>query len=162
MGESDLGLKLLTRGLKLVIVLFTSKVLPIFSFFFKRMDLKDFNESEFNEKALELLKISEQLNDNWKINEKNEKFYLSKKKTISVSKTIEPPEDCNEYNYDPALAHTIRDDLISIEYHVLFHPSFQVPALYFNAYSGKRTGLVELYVALCFKCQYLFINQSIF
>lgn len=113
----------------------------------------ELSENEFNKKALELFNNSETLNDNWKINEKNEKFYLTKKKTISVKskstrqKTLfsnetsqQPPaENLSDNDDDPSVA-TVneRDALILIEYHVLFHPSFQVPVLYFNAYSGKR------------------------
>lgn len=93
-----------------------------------------FCETEFNKKALELFNISEICNDNFNINEKDEKIYLSKKQVISLrSKRIVQVED----NSDPSIAQCgSSDDLISIEYHILFHPSYQVPALFFNAYKG--------------------------
>lgn len=93
-------------------------------------------EHEFNKKALELIKISESLHDSWKINEKDEKFFLSKKKTISI-KSMQPTD--TDSNDDPAVViQELFDHVIPVEYHVLFHPSYQVPVLYFNAYSGKR------------------------
>lgn len=95
----------------------------------------EFHELQFNKKALELFNISEAMNDTWKINEKNEKFYLSKKKMISVE-SHQPPDDDEVYRDDPSVAvPKDRDDSFSIEYHVLFHPSYQVPVLYFNAYN---------------------------
>lgn len=97
----------------------------------------DLHEDHFNNKALELFKISETLNDNWKISEKDEKFLLTKKKTISI-KRDQPPVIDDTGNDDPAVAkQNTCDDVISIEYHVLYHPSYQVPVLYFNAYAGK-------------------------
>lgn len=93
----------------------------------------DFSEEEFNKKALELFKLSEILNDNWTINEKNEKFYLTKKQTISVKSQQEVVEN----NDDPSAAPQDTRNLISIEYHVLFHPSYQVPVLCFSAHSGE-------------------------
>lgn len=101
----------------------------------------EFNETEFNEKAKEFVKISDILNDNWRINEKNEKFYLAKKKSIVlISSRSQQPLDVDVMaNEDPSVAIVdTRGDLVSIEYHVLFHPSYQVPALYFNAYSGSH------------------------
>ena len=97
----------------------------------------DFHEDEFNKKALELFNISKILNDTWTINEKDQKFYLSKKKIISV-KCEQPLAIDDTDDDDPAVVkQTIHDDLFSIEYHVLFHPSYQIPVLYFNAYSGE-------------------------
>lgn len=121
----------------------------------------NFSEEEFNKKALELFNISEVLNDNWKINEKDQKFYLSKTKTLSVkSKSSQrPPADLLDDNDDdPSVAMVkMRDSLILIEYHVLFHPSYQVPVLYFNAHSGepnankKLCKLIALRSALRFR-----------
>jgi Autophagocytosis associated protein, active-site domain len=96
----------------------------------------DFCEDEFNKKALELFNMSEILSDNWKITEKNEKFYLSKKQTVSVkSKKNTMIQSENE---DPSVAPQETETLVSIEYHVLFHPSYQVPVLYFNVHSGEK------------------------
>lgn len=92
-----------------------------------------FCETEFNKKALELFNISEICHDNIKINERDGKFYLSKNQIISVKSMRIDVED----NSDPSIAQCGKDDeLISIEYHILFHPSYQVPALFFNAYKG--------------------------
>lgn len=94
----------------------------------------DFSEDQFNKKARELIEVSEILNDNWKINEKHEKIYLSKKQTISRKSQQLPPADDD----DPSVVHhLVQDDIIAIEYHVLFHPSYQVPVLYFTAFSGE-------------------------
>lgn len=101
------------------------------------MSFQDFCEDEFNKKALELHKVSEILNDNWKISETNQKFYLSKKQTISIKSTRQKPPAHHHDDDDPSVAEVDQEDLIAIEYHVLFHPSYQVPCLYFNAYSGK-------------------------
>lgn len=97
----------------------------------------EFCEVEFNKKAIDFINMSEILSDNWKINEKDEKFYLSKKQTIllkSQQKAVVLSDDD-----DPAAAPQDTRNLISMEYHVLFHPSYQVPALYFNAHSGKKS-----------------------
>lgn len=96
-----------------------------------------FHEDEFNRKAKEFFNASEKLNDSWKLNEKGGKFYLTKKTIISIlsamNENVEPSDD------DPSVAKPeMKEDLISMEYQVLFHPSFQTPALYFNALnSGK-------------------------
>jgi hypothetical protein len=100
----------------------------------------DFCETEFNKKARELFHISEKLNDNWNINEKDQKIYLSKKQTISLATSQKkPPASTHDDDGDPSVVQaTEQDDLFAVEYHVLFHPSYQVPALYFNAYSGDK------------------------
>lgn len=95
----------------------------------------DFCEEEFNKKALELFNISELLNDNWKINEKNEKFYLTKQQKISVKSKQETVVENVE---DPSVAVNNPKEIISIEYHILFHPSYQVPVLFFDARSGEE------------------------
>jgi len=97
----------------------------------------DFSELEFNKKAHELFTISEALNDNWTINEKHENIYLSKKQTISMKSTQKPL--VVEIDDDISVARNpVGEDIISIEYHVLFHPSYQVPVLYFNALSDQK------------------------
>lgn len=107
------------------------------------MALLDFSEEEFNRKALEFFNISEALSDNWKLNEKSEKIYLTKRKTITTIKTERPPAiETADYDADPSVStHNSNEDLISVEYHVLFHPSYQVPALFFNAHSGRTTEM---------------------
>lgn len=103
------------------------------------MDNLTIDESSFNEKARELHEISKKLNDNWEINEKSEKLYLSKRTLVLIENEQKPPEldveavDCKDIAAAPSNA----SEVISIEYHVLFHPSYQVPVLYFNAYSGE-------------------------
>jgi hypothetical protein len=100
------------------------------------MSLVEFSEEEFNEKALEIVKMSELLNDNWKINEKLGKIFLTKQQKIVVESQQEVVE---EVENDPCVASQIPHKLISIEYHVLFHPSYQVPVLYFHAHSGGNS-----------------------
>lgn len=108
------------------------------------MDNLTIDENSFNKKARELHKISEKLNDNWEINEKSEKLYLSKRILVVIKNEQKPPEldveavDCEDIAAAPSNA----SEVISIEYHVLFHPSYQVPVLYFNAYSGELQLLV--------------------
>lgn len=96
------------------------------------MNSTAFDEDEFNKKALELFNMSEVLNDNWQINEKSGKFYLRKKQNISVKLK---PVLCDE-DGDKSTLHNVTSEVISIEYHVLFHPSYQIPVLFFNAHSG--------------------------
>lgn len=99
----------------------------------------ELNEIEFNKKALELFNLSEALSDNWRINEKDSKVFLSKRTTISIAAQVSLEVD--ELSEDPASASDgCADELVSIEYHVLFHPSYQVPVLYFNAYSGNKNS----------------------
>lgn len=96
------------------------------------MALKEFHEEEFNKKATELFNASELLNDNWEINETNGKVYLSKKKTILMRQA--ESEGNVVASDDPCVVMpSLDEDPVSIEYHVLFHPSYQVPVLYFRA-----------------------------
>lgn len=119
------------------------------------MDLLTFDESSFNQKARELHTVSEKLNDNWEIHEIREKLYLSKRTTIAIrseQRLLEPdvePVDSEDVSVAPCNA----SEVLSIEYHVLFHPSYQVPVLYFNAYTGDSTSSLNLKLTddiLCF------------
>ncbi|CRL02984.1 CLUMA_CG016158, isoform A [Clunio marinus] len=94
----------------------------------------DFSEEEFNNKALEFFNVSKLLNDNWNINHKNDKYYLTKKQFISLKSEYSQSyeDDCS----DPSAVQS--NEIINIEYHVLFHPSYQVPVLYFNAYEDGK------------------------
>lgn len=118
------------------------------------MSSRDIHEDEFNKKVQELLKASEELNDNWILNEKNGKFYLSKRKIISLRSSLQTPSADDDID-DPSVAmRSAREDLFSIEYHVLFHPSYQVPVLYFNAYTGNSVSkchcnLIVTYLIPC-------------
>jgi len=97
-------------------------------------------EDDFNKCLVELYNISEVVGDDWKLNEKHQKFYLSKKQTIVLSKSNANVDDDEDVNEDPAAA-AVKchdNDVISMEYHVLHHPSYQVPSLMFLAhYSGE-------------------------
>ena len=98
----------------------------------------NFNEDSFNKKAKEFIKLSEELNDNWKLNEKSGKIYLTKKQKISIQNKKEQEVESEEVDIeDPSAVNSIPTTIYSIEYHVCFHPSYQVPVLYFNAFSGK-------------------------
>lgn len=110
------------------------------------MDLLAFDESSFNQKALELLKLSKELNDNWEINQIREKLYLSKRTVVEIGSEIRPPEPDDESvgNEDVSAVPCNASEVLSIEYHVLFHPSYQVPVLYFNAYTGDFTSSLNL------------------
>jgi Autophagocytosis associated protein, active-site domain len=109
----------------------------------------NFTEDDFNKKILEFFNISQTLNDNWKIFEKNEKFYLSKKQLINVKRNVEQINDCSDSSV--AIQHT-NDEILSIEYHILFHPSYQVPALYFNCYTGKNVKTLKSSLHAKFVC----------
>lgn len=93
-----------------------------------------FSEEDFNKNIMEIFNMSEILNDNFKINEKNRKFYLSKKQKISLKTKL---EENSENNEDKSVAACTCNEIISVDYHILFHPSYQVPTLYFNAFTGK-------------------------
>lgn len=80
-----------------------------------------FSEDYFNEKATEFANISKKVNDTWTINEKDSKIYLSKKQVISIQTE----------------ASSSQEEIITIEYHVVFHSNYQVPVLYFNAFRGN-------------------------
>ncbi|KAL7049264.1 hypothetical protein ACKWTF_003647 [Chironomus riparius] len=96
----------------------------------------NFNENDFNEKAKEFREISEKLNDTWELNEKMGKIYLVKKQKISIQNKKEQEVEFGEIVIDDASAvNSIPETIYSIEYHVVFHPSYQVPVLYFNAHS---------------------------
>lgn len=82
-------------------------------------------EEEFNKKALDLYNISELIGDDWVLNEKESKMYLTKKRKLTINrKCCKDQED--------------EEDILTIEYHVLFHNSYQIPALYFNAYISSN------------------------
>lgn len=105
------------------------------------MDLS-FCEEDFNKNALEIFNMSEILNDNWIINEKNGKFYLKKSQMIRCNKQQQQQHHLElESDNDPSMTKGSDEEIICIEYHALFHPSYQVPALYFNAYSGELKGV---------------------
>lgn len=99
------------------------------------MALAEFSEEQFNRKAHDLVEMSDKLSDNWRLNEKSGKLYLSKRQIVALKAPRPPAIDTD----DPSVAtNNHYEDLVSIEYHVLFHPSYQVPVLYFNARSGKN------------------------
>lgn len=102
----------------------------------------NFNEDSFNEKAKEFKKISEELHDTWELNEKMGKIYLTKKQKISIQNKQEQEVEFVELeNEDPSVFNSIPEIIYSIEYHVVFHPSYQVPVLYFNAHNGKSSSI---------------------
>jgi hypothetical protein len=93
-----------------------------------------FSEEDFNKNIMEIFNMSEILNDNFKIHQKNKKFYLSKSQKISMKKELEKNDENNE---DKSVAGCNNEEILSVEYHVLFHPSYQVPCMFFNAYCGE-------------------------
>lgn len=105
-----------------------------------------FSEEQFNEKAQELVKISETLNDNWIIIEKESKIYLTRKEKISVKQKQQDLE--NDENKDDSAANQVQEEIYTIEYHVVFHPNYQVPVLYFNAYRGNYNLLILGHLSL--------------
>jgi ubiquitin-like-conjugating enzyme ATG10 len=91
------------------------------------MNSVSFTEDEFKEKVKEFIKISELLHDTWEIDEKG--FYLKKRDRISILERNE-----------------LQSKIITIDYHVVFHPSYQVPVLYFNGFNenGKMINLDDV------------------
>lgn len=129
--------------------------------------MEGYCEEDFNKNILEIFNMSEILHDNFKIHEKNSKFYLSKIEKVNLNKNIINNDNCDDINImndlgdnnsdieefmcesvdqnvDKAMIQNSSDQIISIEYHVLYHPNYQVPALYFNAYTG--TNLLKLLI----------------
>ena len=107
--------------------------------------MEGYCEEDFNKNILDIVNMSEILHDNFKIHEKNEKFYLSKVFIKKVNKLRNSEEDDleevfkdpDDVEYDKSAAISKSLDVISIEYHVVFHPTYQTPALYFIAHTGK-------------------------
>lgn len=92
-----------------------------------------YTEEEFNKNIMEIFNISELLHDTFKINEKSEKFFLSKRARISIKNNFD--ETLKE---DKSIAPCgSGEEILTVDYHVLFHPSYQVPTIYFNAYTGN-------------------------
>ncbi|XP_070497426.1 ubiquitin-like-conjugating enzyme ATG10 [Chironomus tepperi] len=107
----------------------------------------NFDEDSFNERAKEFKKISDELNDTWEINEKMGKIYLTKKQKISIQNKKEQDSEFEEINNeDISAVNSTPETIYSIEYHVVFHPSYQVPVLYFNAHSddGRFVSLDDV------------------
>lgn len=96
------------------------------------------DEDSFNQKARELYNLSEKLNDNWEIHEIREKLFLKKRTVISIESKQRPSEPDTESpdSDDISAVPCNESEVLSVEYHVLFHPSYQVPVLFFNAYTG--------------------------
>lgn len=116
--------------------------------------MEGYCEEDFNKNILDIVNMSEILHDNFKIHEKNGKFYLSKREKMFIKKKdVTSNENLIKLSEDNVIEELFQDpenvehdksattseplDAISIEYHVLFHPSYQVPALYFIAHTGN-------------------------
>ena len=52
-------------------------------------------------------------------------------------------QDCTLDTADAAAAPARKAEFCRFDYHVLFHPSYQVPALYFNAYNAGETESLQ-------------------
>ena len=75
----------------------------------------------------------------------------------------EEDQDCNIDTEDAAVAPAGKAEFCRFDYHVLFHPSYQVPALYFNAYNaGKSDSLQRSDSQLQRSCQGLLACYCIF
>lgn len=110
----------------------------------------EFSEEEFNKKATEFLELSEKLHDNWRKFEKDEKIYLVKNQKIQKPKTNfkvsqNSPLDCGQVdNEDPSCsaAGNVDSEILTAEYHLVYHLSYQVPVIFFNFF--KKGNLKEL------------------
>lgn len=117
--------------------------------------MEGYGEEEFNKNILDIFNMSELLHDNFKIHEKNQKFYLSKRDKIFIKNNDadQSSSDTNTLHSSEAMSNDVLDELfkdpasvehdtaiskslISIEHHVVLHPSYQVPTLYFLAHTG--------------------------
>lgn len=98
-----------------------------------------FTQEYFNQKAQELINISTKVNDTWKLIEKESIIYLTKKDKIIIRNEHNSDDDGENILYEDKSAIISNDeDIILIEYHVLFHPNYQVPCLCFNAYKNDK------------------------
>lgn len=96
------------------------------------MQLKDFlNEVE------DLVRVSDRLNDGWKLESCGDHKYATKTETRVIAKL----KDCVCF--------------VRWEYHVIYSPSYQSPVLYFNAWhpNGQLLSLDEVIstVVACFR-----------
>ncbi|KAG5678454.1 hypothetical protein PVAND_008126 [Polypedilum vanderplanki] len=94
-----------------------------------------FTQEQFNVKALEFLEMSEKVHDTWQKEEKENTLFLVKNYKFTFKK--EPLNDA-----DDICAIQMLSEVFLIEYHVLLHPSYKVPTIYFNAY--KNDKLIDL------------------
>ncbi|KAG0331467.1 hypothetical protein BG000_010901 [Podila horticola] len=66
----------------------------------------------------------------------------------SIGDDLEEEEDESQLSVCKDAAH---DELLSVSYHIVFSPSYQVPVLYFNAFTSNGTtpvGLDQIYRSL--------------
>ncbi|XP_055379623.1 ubiquitin-like-conjugating enzyme ATG10 [Condylostylus longicornis] len=104
---------------------------------------KTFTWKEFLESARSFIDISEKLGDTWKLIEKSFEegsSYLTYEQKIKckfdvpVDQSFENFVENIENEDEASLAHN--DELIRIEYHVVYSISYQIPILYFRAYKS--------------------------
>ncbi|XP_065368400.1 ubiquitin-like-conjugating enzyme ATG10 [Calliphora vicina] len=86
--------------------------------------------AEFSKESLEFLDISKQLDDTWSWEVKNAEV-----------------EGQSYLRYTKKLTHPLSQELIQIEYHIVYSISYQVPMLYLQAYAndGKPMSLENVW-----------------
>lgn len=116
------------------------------------MSFLEITEEEFDKKALEFHNLSIKVNDNWEKVEKSDKIYYTKKMKVRRKKRpiLEAPENLEDFeveciglNDDPGSSEcsSYESEILSAEFHLLFHISFQVPVIYFNIYNSDGSLL---------------------
>lgn len=103
---------------------------------------------QFLKEAVEFKNISDRLGDTWILYKKNEQegnaYLIYEQKivnTVDQTNSIDPLEetdDCIEYEI---AAMPSSNDLLKIEYHIVYSISYQVPVLYFRAYRNDGSML---------------------
>ncbi|XP_050326213.1 ubiquitin-like-conjugating enzyme ATG10 [Bactrocera neohumeralis] len=112
------------------------------------MSIVTLNWEEFLQEATEFQKISERLNDSWTLYKKDEQegnaYLIYEQKIIntvdqkSCTDVLDDTTDCME---DETAATPASNDLLKIEYHIVYSISYQVPALYFRIYRNDGSML---------------------
>ena len=96
------------------------------------------SEDEFDMKAMEFYDLSIKINDPWIRNEINSKIFYSKS-----GKIIKHSETIANFDNDPSALSEILREIYSVEYHLTYHNSFQVPVLYFNIYKSSWSKILQ-------------------
>nr|XP_014095132.1 ubiquitin-like-conjugating enzyme ATG10 [Bactrocera oleae]XP_036213727.1 ubiquitin-like-conjugating enzyme ATG10 [Bactrocera oleae] len=112
------------------------------------MSIVTLSWEEFLQEATEFQKISERLDDTWTLYKKDEQegnaYLIYEQKTINTVDeksgidALKETTDCIE-NETAALPPS--NDLLKIEYHIVYSISYQVPVLYFRIYRNDGSML---------------------
>ncbi|XP_018795693.1 PREDICTED: ubiquitin-like-conjugating enzyme ATG10 [Bactrocera latifrons] len=112
------------------------------------MSIVTLNWEQFLQEATEFQKISERLNASWTLYRKDEQegnaYLIYEQKimnTVDQKSCTDVLEDTNCYIEGETAAVPPSNDLLKIEYHVVYSISYQVPVLYFRIYRNDGSML---------------------